>query len=161
MRKDAVRDVEEVRLRFTLFIILTARLLHCTIHVECVGYQTAAYGSDFFAEAYFYLTGTPRCQSQMRRMIRHAFDNAVNSPPLRKKLQDLKAKKDNPKIVFAFDDVSLPLPPMQEPDIRCVRHDCIPPAHVVSMYVQAFSHDFHSIFYSPACFSLLLWYSIP
>lgn len=54
----------------------------------------------------------------MRRMIRHSFDNTINSPPLRQKLRELKAKKENPTVIFAFDDVSLPLPPMQSPDVR-------------------------------------------
>ncbi|KAK3262121.1 hypothetical protein CYMTET_29005 [Cymbomonas tetramitiformis] len=59
--------------------------------------------------------------TEWRRMIKHAINNPVgDQEPLREKLKKLKATKSNPKILFAFDDVSLPLPPMQSPDIRAV-----------------------------------------
>eukprot|EP00793_Prasinoderma_coloniale_P000380 PRCOL_00005364-RA len=52
-------------------------------------------------------------------MIARAVDNPVgDQPPLRDKLRALKRDKDNPSVVFAFDDVSVPLPPMQSPDLR-------------------------------------------
>eukprot|EP00850_Spirogloea_muscicola_P010013 SM000057S18443 [mRNA] locus=s57:616797:622218:- [translate_table: standard] len=55
---------------------------------------------------------------KMRAMVREALDNPVGSDPLRLKLQAIKAGKANPKVLMAFDDVSIPLPPMRRPDIR-------------------------------------------
>lgn len=57
-------------------------------------------------------------REEMRRMIRNAFDNPVNAQPLREKLRALKAVKASPTVVMAFDDVSVPLPPMATPDLR-------------------------------------------
>jgi nickel-dependent lactate racemase len=54
----------------------------------------------------------------MQQMVEHALDNPIGQPPLREKLRALKALKKNPKILMAFDDVSIPLPPMRAPDIR-------------------------------------------
>lgn len=53
-------------------------------------------------------------------MIRAAFDSPRGTAPLRDKLRSLKAKKASPSVVMAFDDVSVPLPPMQPPDIRAL-----------------------------------------
>src|SRR6187397_3321818 len=45
--------------------------------------------------------------------IRHALDNPLgDSPPLRALL------KPGMKLTIAFDDISLPLPPMRRPDVR-------------------------------------------
>src|SRR5512138_1711098 len=47
--------------------------------------------------------------------IRHALENPVgDSPPLRALL------RPGMKLTIAFDDISLPLPPMREPDIRAL-----------------------------------------
>jgi hypothetical protein len=51
-------------------------------------------------------------------MVEHALDDPIGQPPLREKLRELKKLKKNPKILMAFDDVSIPLPPMRAPDIR-------------------------------------------
>ncbi|CAI5513031.1 unnamed protein product [Closterium sp. Naga37s-1] len=55
---------------------------------------------------------------QMRAMVRHALDNPVGQPPLKERLQQIKQANPNPKILIAFDDVSVPLPPMRRPDVR-------------------------------------------
>lgn len=57
-------------------------------------------------------------RQKMRERVRDAFANPVNSEPLRDKLRRIKQKSSSPKVVMAFDDVSVPLPPMQDPDIR-------------------------------------------
>ena len=57
----------------------------------------------------------PSDPATMTRMVEHALDNPIGQPPLREKLRALKALKGNPKILMAFDDVSLPLPPMRSP----------------------------------------------
>ena len=44
--------------------------------------------------------------------IRHALENPENSEPLRALL------RPGMRLTIAFDDVSLPLPPMRAPDIR-------------------------------------------
>ena len=54
------------------------------------------------------------------RLVEHALDNPVGQPPLREKIRRLVKAKKRPKILFAFDDVSIPLPPMRSPDIRAV-----------------------------------------
>ena len=56
----------------------------------------------------------------MRAMVEHALDNPIGQPPLREKIRRLLKAKRRPKILFAFDDVSIPLPPMRSPDIRAV-----------------------------------------
>ncbi|CAI5970476.1 unnamed protein product [Closterium sp. NIES-64] len=56
--------------------------------------------------------------NKMRAMIRHALDNPVGQPPLKERLQQIKHANPNPKILMAFDDVSVPLPPMRRPDLR-------------------------------------------
>ncbi len=48
----------------------------------------------------------------LRGAIRHALDNPHGSEPLRELL------KPGMKLTIAFDDISLPLPPMRAPDIR-------------------------------------------
>ena len=48
----------------------------------------------------------------VRGAIRHALDNPVGSEPLSALL------KPGMKLTIAFDDISLPLPPMRTPDIR-------------------------------------------
>lgn len=60
----------------------------------------------------------PSDPKTMRAMVEHALDNPIGQPPLREKIRTLLRKKENPKILFAFDDVSIPLPPMRSPDIR-------------------------------------------
>lgn len=55
---------------------------------------------------------------KMRSMVQEALLNPIGQDPLPAKLRALKAAKGNPKILFAFDDVSIPLPPMRSPDIR-------------------------------------------
>eukprot|EP00899_Mesostigma_viride_P020638 jgi/Mesvir1/28576/Mv00991-RA.1 len=59
-----------------------------------------------------------RNPQKVREMILKAFNEPEGTPPLREKLRALKASKENPKVLFAFDDVSIPLPPMVLPDIR-------------------------------------------
>jgi hypothetical protein len=49
---------------------------------------------------------------RVREAIRHALDNPHDSEPLRELL------KPGMKLTIAIDDISLPLPPMQSPDIR-------------------------------------------
>jgi lactate racemase len=49
---------------------------------------------------------------RLRDAIRHALDNPHGSEPLRELL------KPGMKLTIAIDDISLPLPPMQSPDIR-------------------------------------------
>jgi hypothetical protein len=49
---------------------------------------------------------------RVREAIRHALDNPHGSEPLRELL------KPGMKLTIAIDDISLPLPPMQSPDIR-------------------------------------------
>ncbi|CAI7925641.1 unnamed protein product, partial [Closterium sp. NIES-54] len=56
--------------------------------------------------------------NKMRAMIRHALDNPVGQPPLKERLQQIKQANPNPKVLMAFDDVSVPLPPMRRPDLR-------------------------------------------
>lgn len=60
----------------------------------------------------------PSDPKEMQRMVEHALDNPIGQPPLREKLRSLLKLKKNPKILMAFDDVSIPLPPMRAPDIR-------------------------------------------
>ncbi len=48
----------------------------------------------------------------VRGAIRHALDNPHDSEPLRDLL------KPGMKLTIAFDDISLPLPPMRSPDVR-------------------------------------------
>lgn len=62
----------------------------------------------------------PSDPKTMRAMVEHALDNPVGQPPLREKIRRLVKAKKRPKILFAFDDVSIPLPPMRSPDIRAV-----------------------------------------
>ena len=64
----------------------------------------------------------PSSPSAMRAMVEAALDDPVGQPPLREKIRALVAAKGSTgaKILFAFDDVSLPLPPMRSPDIRRV-----------------------------------------
>ena len=62
----------------------------------------------------------PSDRKTMTAMVEHALDNPIGTAPLREKLRALKAKKDRPKILMAFDDVSIPLPPMRSPDIRAI-----------------------------------------
>lgn len=64
----------------------------------------------------------PSSPSAMRAMVEAALDDPVGQPPLREKIRALVAEKGSTgaKILFAFDDVSLPLPPMRSPDIRRV-----------------------------------------
>lgn len=62
----------------------------------------------------------PSDPKEMRRMVEYALDNPVGQPPLREKLRALRRANEHPKIMMAFDDVSLPLPPMRSPDIRVV-----------------------------------------
>ena len=50
----------------------------------------------------------PSDPKEMQRMVEHALDNPIGQPPLREKLRALKAEKKNPKILMAFDDVSIP-----------------------------------------------------
>ena len=46
------------------------------------------------------------------RAIRDALDNPIDSEPLRARLFP------GMKLTIAFDDISLPLPPMRRPDVR-------------------------------------------
>lgn len=62
----------------------------------------------------------PSDRKTMTAMVERALDNPIGTAPLREKLRALKAKKDRPKILMAFDDVSIPLPPMRSPDIRVI-----------------------------------------
>ena len=62
----------------------------------------------------------PSDPKTMRAMVEHALDNPIGQPPLREKIRRLLKAKSRPKILFAFDDVSIPLPPMVSPDIRSV-----------------------------------------
>lgn len=55
---------------------------------------------------------------KIEAMICNAFDNPIGTEPLRIKLRKLKESSASPKVVMAFDDVSIPLPPMRSPDIR-------------------------------------------
>jgi len=60
---------------------------------------------------------------QVRRMVRNALEAPVGSPPLRERIREARARAEAdgrpvPKVVIAFDDVSVPLPPMQSPDTR-------------------------------------------
>ena len=60
-------------------------------------------------------------------MVQYALDHPVgeNVLPLREKLRRCyEAKGSAGKIVMAFDDVSVPLPPMMSPDIRSVIMEC-------------------------------------
>eukprot|EP00897_Mesotaenium_endlicherianum_P008575 jgi/Mesen1/7746/ME000407S06961 len=59
-----------------------------------------------------------RSPDKMREMVLQALNNPVGSEPLRARLQRLKAASPSPKILFSFDDVSIPLPPMASPDVR-------------------------------------------
>mmetsp|Transcript_10495 Transcript_10495/g.38639 ORF Transcript_10495/g.38639 Transcript_10495/m.38639 type:complete len:234 (-) Transcript_10495:68-769(-) len=59
-------------------------------------------------------------RANWERMINDALENSANDDPLRLKLQKLKEKTNDPRIVIAFDDVSIPLPVMRKPDIRSV-----------------------------------------
>eukprot|EP01025_Chloroclados_australasicus_P022459 TRINITY_DN23133_c0_g2_i1.p1 TRINITY_DN23133_c0_g2~~TRINITY_DN23133_c0_g2_i1.p1 ORF type:complete len:582 (-),score=54.49 TRINITY_DN23133_c0_g2_i1:240-1985(-) len=60
-----------------------------------------------------------RDENKVRQMIKQAILNPVGDDPLPKKLQLIKEKKGtNASIVIAFDDVSVPLPPMKMPDTR-------------------------------------------
>lgn len=58
----------------------------------------------------------------IKAMILKAIQNPVGSQqPFREKLKTLVekgGKSGSPKVVFAFDDTSIPLPPMSKPDIR-------------------------------------------
>jgi len=57
-------------------------------------------------------------------MVKHALDHPLGDLPLREKLRKLRAEKGaGAKVVMAFDDVSVPLPPMYDPDIRSVIMD--------------------------------------
>jgi len=62
---------------------------------------------------------------QVRRMVKNALEAPVGSPPLRERIREARARakaagrpEDAPRVVIAFDDVSVPLPPMQSPDTR-------------------------------------------
>lgn len=59
-----------------------------------------------------------RDPGRIRAWIAQALDHPLGAPPLRAKLRQLKERRANPRVVFAFDDVSIPLPPMKRPDIR-------------------------------------------
>ena len=63
-----------------------------------------------------------RDRRRIRRMIRNALNAPLDSAPLRERLLEARAAAEargaRPKVVIAFDDVSVPLPPMQSPDIR-------------------------------------------
>eukprot|EP00898_Chlorokybus_atmophyticus_P001013 jgi/Chlat1/1912/Chrsp149S08697 len=59
-----------------------------------------------------------RDPQQVQGMIDGAINNPLGMPAFREKIRQLKADNPNPKICFAFDDVSIPLPPMKMPDIR-------------------------------------------
>src|ERR1041385_7100114 len=48
----------------------------------------------------------------VRQVIDHALANPIGSDPLRARL------RPGMKVTIAFDDISLPLPPMQTPDLR-------------------------------------------
>lgn len=61
-----------------------------------------------------------RDRRRIEARIDHALDHPLGTPPLRAKLRQLKARKPRPRVVFAFDDVSIPLPPMKRPDIRSI-----------------------------------------
>ena len=69
--------------------------------------------------------GTMACSDESKRSallppeLRGDEDAGVRVPALRTQLKQLYASKGaDAKVLFAFDDVSLPLPPMKKPDIR-------------------------------------------
>ena len=66
-----------------------------------------------------------RNPDQVRRMVLNALEAPVGSPPLRERIMEAKERaraagrsESAPRVVIAFDDVSVPLPPMQSPDVR-------------------------------------------
>ncbi len=64
-----------------------------------------------------------RNRRRIEERLLRALDQPTGTPPLREKLRRLRQAKPNPKVVFAFDDVSIPLPPMKSPDIRGIMMD--------------------------------------
>ena len=60
----------------------------------------------------------PSDRATMTAMVEKALDDPIGQPPLREKIRKLVAEKERPKILMAFDDVSIPLPPMRSPDVR-------------------------------------------
>jgi hypothetical protein len=64
-----------------------------------------------------------RSRRRIEERLRQALDRPLGALPLREKLRRLKAQKGSPRVVFAFDDVSIPLPPMKSPDIRGILMD--------------------------------------
>ncbi|MSR82368.1 MAG: DUF2088 domain-containing protein [Candidatus Latescibacteria bacterium] len=64
-----------------------------------------------------------RSRGRIEERLIQALDQPTGTPPLREKLRQLRQTKATAKIVFAFDDVSLPLPPMKSPDIRAIMMD--------------------------------------
>lgn len=64
-----------------------------------------------------------RDRRRIEAQLLQALDHPVGTPPLREKLRRLRQSKASPRVVFAFDDVSIPLPPMKSPDLRGVMMD--------------------------------------
>lgn len=63
-----------------------------------------------------------RDREKVYEMVKYALDNPIGDKPLKEKLRALvEAKGRSAKVVMAFDDVSVPLPPMMSPDIRRAR----------------------------------------